>query len=99
MTTLTFDDNLIPVAKYMADKHSLNEAEASAFIAGFVEGWRTHGAERDHTIRDMRERYDRVREQSELMWTGLIECLLLVEKDHPVSQRIENVLWKLERVR
>ena len=99
MTTLLFEDNLIPVAKHMADKHSLTEAEASSFIAGFVEGWRTRGAERDYSISDMRERFERTREQAEIMWTGLIECLLLVEKNHPVSQRVESALLKLEQVK
>ena len=99
MTTLLFDDNLIPVAKHMADKHRLSEGEASAFVAGFVEGWRTRGSERDHTIADMRARFELQRERAEIMWVGLIESLLLVEKNHPVSHRIEAALWSLEQTK
>ncbi len=93
MTTLMFDENVVPIAKHLASaKYNLNEKELSAYIAGFVEGWSSRQVDSAERLDALKHRLEISRERSEYLWCGLIESLLHLEESDPATRIIYRAL-------
>jgi len=55
MSTLVFDEHVVPIAKHLAQtKYKMGEQELSAYVAGFVEGWSSRATQSDEKARALR---------------------------------------------
>lgn len=92
MTTLLFEDVVVPAAKHLAETYRYTHHEQSIFVAGFIEGWASAKTERTNTLLSLREDLETKREQAGLLWSGIIEAMLLLGDDHPASQTLQRAL-------
>jgi hypothetical protein len=99
MSTLMFDENVVPIAKHLASaKYNLNEKELSAYIAGFVEGWSSRKIDTEDRLELMREKLEVSRERAEHLWCGLVEALLHVEDNDQALSAIYRALSYAQNV-
>ena len=93
MSTLIFEDNVVPIAKHMAQtRYSFNERELSSYVAGFVEGWSSRAAQSDERARELRNKVEYWRDTSETLWRGAIEALLLMDPKDEATQVLHRAL-------
>ena len=93
MSTLMFDENVVPIAKHLASaKYNLNEKELSAYIAGFVEGWSSRKIDTEDQLERLRERLETSREKAEHLWRGLVELTLYLDDSDPAMRVIYRAL-------
>lgn len=92
MSTLLFEDVVVPAAKHLAETYRYNHAEQSVFVAGFLEGWASAKTERTNTLLSLREDLETKREQAGLLWSGIVEAMLLLDEQHPASQTLQRAL-------
>jgi len=92
MTTLLFEDLVVPAAKHLAEKYRYPHDEQSAFVAGFLEGWRAAKTERTNTVLSLREDLETKCEQAGILWSGIVEAMLLVDDQHPANLPLQRAL-------
>lgn len=89
MSTLMFDENVVPIAKHLASaKYNLNEKEMSAYIAGFVEGWSSRKIDTEERVEHLRESLEISREIAEQLW----KLTLYLDDNHPAMRVIYRAL-------
>jgi hypothetical protein len=99
MSTLMFDENVVPIAKHLASaKYNLNEKELSAYIAGFVEGWSSRKIETEDRLELIREKLELSRERAEHLWRGLVELTLYLDESDPAMRVIYKAISLAQNV-
>lgn len=92
MSTLLFEDVVVPAAKHLAERYRYTHDEQSAFVAGFLEGWSSAKTERTDTILRLREQLETRREQAGLLWSGIVEAMLMLDEQHPANIPLQRAL-------